>query len=297
MKKMNINSFTQHFPPNLTETLLIMGTKDMQEIRISADKNAAVVKSGVLLDTGINISREILKKIVDSMCRGSLYAMQQSLSQGYITLHGGHRVGVCGRCVTENGVITHMADISAICIRISRGITGAADSIMEYLDYHGRLYNSLIISPPGCGKTTVLRDAVRQLGNRYRVCIADERSELAACRDGVPSHDVGKFTCVMDAVPKAQGIMMLLRSMSPQIIATDETGTEEEEEAIYRLINCGVKIITTAHGYSEKDILSRKHLGNLVQNGIFERIIVLSDRQGIATVEKIITDGKVLRRV
>lgn len=294
---MNINAFTQHFPPHLTETLLIMGTKDMQEIRITADKNAAVVKSGVLLDCGVNISREMLRKIVDSMCRGSLYAMQQSLSQGYITLHGGHRVGVCGRCVTEKGVVTHMTDISAICIRISRSVTGAADSIMEYLEYHGRLYNSLIISPPGCGKTTVLRDAVRQLGNRYRVCIADERSELAACKEGIPTHDVGKFTCVMDAVPKAQGIMMLLRSMSPQIIATDETGTEEEEEAIYRLINCGVKIITTAHGYSEKDILNRNYLGNLVERGIFERIIVLSGRLGVATVEKIITDGKVLRRV
>lgn len=297
MKKMNMNAITQHFPPILTETLLIIGTKDMQEIRISADKNAAVVKSGVLLDTGINISREMLKKIIDSMCRGSLYAMQQSLAQGYITLHGGHRVGICGRCVTESGVITHMADISAICIRISRGVTGAADSIMEYIDYHGRLYNTLIISPPGGGKTTVLRDAVRQLGNRYRVCVADERSEIAACREGVPTHDVGKFTCVMDAVPKAQGIMMLLRSMSPQIIATDETGTEAEEEAIYRLINCGIKLITTAHGYSEKDILTRKHLGNLVEKGVFERIIVLGSSKGIATVEKIITDGKVLRRV
>ena len=294
---MNINALTQHFPPLLTETLLIMGTKDMQEIRIVADKNAAVVKSGILLDTGINISRETLKKIIDSMCRGSLYAMQQSLAQGYISLHGGHRVGICGRCVTENGTVVHMTDISAVCIRISRDAKGAADSIMEYLDYHGRLYNTLIISPPGCGKTTVLRDAIRQLGNKYRVCVADERSEIAACREGIPTHDVGRFTSVMDAVPKAQGIMMMLRSMSPEIIATDETGTEEEEEAIYRLINCGVKIITTAHGYSEKDILTRKHLGNLVQHGVFERIIVLGNSKGIATVEKIITDGKVLRRV
>ena len=188
-----------------------------------------------------------------------------------------------------------MTDISAVCIRVAREVFGAADSIMEFLEFHGKLYNTLIISPPGCGKTTVLRDAIRQLGNRYRVCVADERSEIAACKGGIPSLDVGKFTSVMDGVPKAKGINMLLRSMSPQLIATDETGSREEEEAICRLINAGAKIITTAHGYSEKDILNRKYLGSLVEKGVFERIIVLSNRKGVGTVEKIITDGKVIR--
>ena len=292
---MNINTFTQFFPTRLTETLLIMGTKDMQEIRINAERNASVVKNGILMDSGVFIKKEELSSIINAMCRGSLYAMQQSLSQGFITLAGGHRVGICGKCITENGEVTHMTDISSVCIRISREVQGAADGIIEYLDFHGKLYNALIISPPGCGKTTVLRDAIRQLGNRYRVCVADERSEIASCKNGVPTHDVGKFTSVMDSVPKAKGMMMLLRSMSPQIIATDETGSREEEEAIYRIINAGAKILTTAHGYSEKDILNRKHLGSLLEKGVFERVFVLSNRKGIATVEKIITDGKVMR--
>lgn len=293
---MDINSFAMHFPPNLTERILLLGTKDLQEIRIIAEKNVVVQKNGALMDTQLKISREQLSKIVESMCRGSLYAMQTSLVKGYITIGGGHRVGVCGRVVTENGTITHMTDISAICVRISRQVIGAADSIMSYLECDGRLYNTLIISPPGCGKTTMLRDIARQLGNSHKVCIADERSEIAACRGALPGHDVGRFTCVMDGVPKAEGISMLLRTMSPEIIVTDETGSPEEERAIYELINCGAKIITTAHGYSERDVRNRKYLGTLVADGVFERIIVLSNRCTVATVEKIISDGRVMRR-
>lgn len=294
---MDINSLSRHFPVNLTETILLMGTEDMQEIRIIAEKNAAVQKSGILLDTGVRISREELRKIVDSMCRGSLYAMQTSLVKGFITLAGGHRVGICGRAVTENGVITHMTDISSLCIRISREIIGAADPIMEYLECNSRIYNVLIISPPGGGKTTLLRDIARQMGNRHKVCIVDERSEIAACKEGIPYHDVGRFTSVMDAVPKAEGIQMLLRTMSPEIIITDETGSEEEEKAIYKTINCGAKIITSAHGYSEKDLLERDFFGRLISQGVFERIFVLGTRNKKISLEKIITDGRVMRRV
>ena len=294
---MDINSFTKYFPPELTEKILLLGTKDLQEIRIIAGKSCSVQKNGILIDTHITVSPQELNKIVEAMCRGSVYAMQTSLVKGYITLSGGHRVGVCGKTVTESGKITHLTDISAICIRISREVKGSADEIMEYLCHEGKFYNTLIISPPGCGKTTVLRDIARQLGNRCKVCIADERSEIAASRGSTPAHDVGKYTVVMDCVPKGEGIMMLLRAMSPEIIITDETGREDEEKAISELINCGAKIITTAHGYSERDILKRKYLGSLVENGVFERIIVLSGRKGPATVEKIISDGRVMRRV
>ncbi len=286
----------QHFPPKLTETLLIMGTKDMQEIRIIADRNASVIKKGILMDSGIRVTREELKKTINSMCRGSLYAMQQNLTKGYITLSGGHRVGVCGKCVCENGEITHMSDISAICVRLSRGIIGAADSVMEYIMYQDRIYNTLIISPAGCGKTTMLRDIARQIGASHKVCIADERSEIAACKDGIPTHDVGRFTAVMDAVPKGKGITMLLRAMSPEVIVTDETGSEAEERAISELINCGVKIITTAHGYSERDVMRRRYIRNIIEDGVFERIIVLGKLRGDIKIEKIITDGRCLRR-
>lgn len=287
---MYINAFTQHFPVNLTEALLVMGTKDIQEIRICAERNAAVIKNGKLTDTGIYINWETLNKIVQSMCRGSMYAMQTSLVQGFITLPGGHRVGVCGRCVSENGKVTHLTDISAICIRVAKEVKGAADTIMEYLECNGRLYNTLIISPPGCGKTTLLRDIARQLGEKHKVCIADERSEIASIKGGTALYDVGKYTCVMDSVPKAEGILMMLRTMAPEVIMTDETGSVEEEEAIRSLINCGAKIITTAHGYSDRSTEKYR------DRDIFERIIVLSSRKGPGTVEKVITDGRVIRR-
>ena len=222
--------------------------------------------------------------------------MQQNLAKGYITLSGGHRVGVCGKCVCENGKVTHMTDISAICVRLSRGIIGAADEIMEYVMYEDRIYNTLLISPAGCGKTTMLRDIARQIGQAHKVCIADERGEIAACYNGVPTHDVGRFTAVMDAVPKGEGITMLLRTMSPEVIVTDETGSEAEERAIGELINCGIKIITTAHGYSERDVMRRRYIRNIINDGVFERIIVLGKLRDGIKIEKIITDGRCLRR-
>lgn len=293
---MNINDFTSHFPPKLTEAILILGTKDLQEIRIMAEKNCYVQKNGRLLDTGVYITAKELNSIIESMTRGSLYAMQTSLTKGFITLNGGHRVGVCGRAVSENGKVTHITDITALCIRISREVIGASDEIFEFIECGERLYNTLIISPPGGGKTTILRDLARRLGEKYKVCIADERSEIAAMKGNKTGFNVGKLTTVMDSVPKGEGIMMLLRTMAPDVIITDESGSDEEEKAIFEIINCGAKIITSAHGYSEKDVLKRRHLGMLVSDGIFERIIVLSGKK-TARVEKIITDGRVMQRV
>ena len=293
---MNISMLFKYFPIKLTEALKCTDNEKIQEIRIIAERNCVLLKGGKLCETNVHISAKDVTTIVEMMCRGSLYAMQSSLSNGFFTIEGGHRVGVCGKVSCENGKITHMSDISALCVRISREIIGAADNIMEYIECKDRVYNTLIISPPGSGKTTILRDIARNIGNRKKVCIVDERSEIAACTGGVAQNDVGKFTCVLDRAPKTEGMRILLRTMAPDVIITDETGGENEEQAIYEIINCGIKIITTIHGYNERDILRRQYFGKLMEMGIFERIIILSSRKGPATIEKIITDGRVIYR-
>ncbi len=289
-----MNFLFEYFPVELTHAIELFNKGDIQEIRIIADKSTALLIKGKLTDLGVIISKSSLSRIVDRMCKGSLYSVQPTLARGYFTLCGGHRVGVCGCVKTENGQVTFMNNISSICIRIAREIKGAADSIIGYIYSGGNVYNTLIVSPPSCGKTTLLRDIARQIGAFKKVCIADERSEIASSIDGIAQNDVGRFTTVLDKVPKAIGIEMLLRTMSPDVIVTDETGSAEEEEEIYKIINCGVKIITSVHGFGENDILRRKHIGALIQNKVFERIIVLSGRNGPCTIEKIISDGRVI---
>lgn len=291
---MAINNLKMYLPTRINRALELAGENGIQEIRIVAEQNCALFINGKIVDTNVFVSRDELLKIVEGMSRGSLYAMQHSLSSGYFTMEGGHRVGVCGRVKTEGGKITHMSEISSLCMRVSKEVKGASDTIMPYIEENGEIFNTLLVSPPGGGKTTVLRDIARNLGNKKKVCIVDERSEIADYRGGVAGNDVGKFTMVLDGAPKAEGMRILLRTMAPDVIITDETGSDKEEEAIYDVINCGVKIITTAHGYSEKDILKKKYLGKLFCDGIIERIVVLSSRKGPSTVEKIIKDGQVI---
>ncbi len=293
---MCVDIFSQYFPCELTRAIEPFRKEDIQEIRLIAERSCLLQARGQLTDLGIIITKSQLGRIVERMCRCSIYSYQPSMTRGFFTLSGGHRVGVCGCVKTDSGKVVHMSDISSICIRVSREVKGAADGVIGFINENGKLYNTLIISPPGCGKTTLLRDISRHLGNKRKVCIADERSEIAACIGGIPQNDVGKFTSVLDGVPKAIGIEMLLRTMSPDVIITDETGSAEEELEIYKIINCGVKIITSVHGYSDLDVKRRKHIGELIENGVFERVIVLSGRKGPATIEKIIADGRVIMR-
>ncbi len=235
------------------------------------------------------VTQEDINRTLELMSNNSIYAIQDELKNGYITITGGHRVGVAGKVILNNGVVSFIKDIASMNIRVSKQIIGAADSIIEnVVDEHGTIYNTLIISPPQCGKTTMLRDIARQLSDRiHKVAIVDERSEIAGCYKGIPQNDVGLRTDVLDACPKAHGMMMMIRSMSPDVIITDEIGMAEDIAALRQVLNAGVKIITSVHGYSRQDIIKRPILGKLLKEQMFERVVVLSKSKGTGTIEEV----------
>jgi stage III sporulation protein AA len=228
---------------------------------------------------------------------GSLYAFEDDLRQGYITIRGGHRVGLVGRVVLREGRVSTLKDISGFCIRIAHEVQGAADSVMKYLvKPPRRLYHTLIISPPRCGKTTLLRDIARQASDGIpsldfpgvRVGVADERSEIAACYTGVPQTTCGIRTDVLDACPKAEAMIMLVRSMSPDVVITDEIGREEDALAIREVMCAGVSLVATAHGGSLEEVARRPALKCLFEGDMFERAIILSQAHGPGTIEVVL---------
>lgn len=293
----NIRVLLKEMPKNLLERV--------EEIRIKLGKPLILVlgQGDYLCET--LIQGEDVHKTLQLMSRSSIYALEEELRSGYLTLPGGHRVGVVGQGVLENGRIKTLKNISGFNIRISREIKGAANSLIPYLlnFEDGRVYHTMIISPPQGGKTTLLRDIARQISNGIpnlgfyglKVGIVDERSEIASCYCGVPQRDVGLRTDVLDACPKAEGMMMLIRSMSPQVIITDEVGRIEDVEAIEEGVNSGVKIIASVHGSKMDDLEKRPSLSRLLENRIFERFIFLERKDGISKIEKIIdSQGKLM---
>lgn len=243
------------------------------------------------------ITGDDMQRVIRMVSNSSLYAIEEELKNGFVTLPGGHRVGLTGKTVIESGKVKTLKYISGFNIRISREIKGTAAPILpSLLDRWGRVKHTLILSPPGCGKTTLLRDLVRLVSSGVpelnfggvTVGLVDERSELAGCYRGVPQRDIGLRTDVLDGCPKAEGMMMLLRAMSPQIVATDEIGKEEDIKALEEVINAGVTVITTVHGTSMEEIMRRPALKYLLSLNVIERFIILSRSKGVGTVEDII---------
>lgn len=211
----------------------------------------------------------------------SLYAFEEEIRQGFLTIVGGHRVGIAGKTILDGNKIKSLKYISYINLRLSHQIKGCASPILPYIIKNRQICHTLIISPPRCGKTTLLRDLIRQVsnGNRYMpgvsVGVVDERSEIAGSYQGIPQNDLGIRTDVLDCCPKAEGMMMLIRSMSPEVVAVDELGDYEDIHAIESVIHCGCKLFATVHGSSIEDIKRKPLLQRLMQEKVFERYIVL----------------------
>ena len=232
----------------------------------------------------------------------SLYAYEEEVKQGFLTLSGGHRVGLAGTVVTENGRVKTIRNLSFLNIRIAREVTGCADPVLPEIAEGARLFHTLIISPPGCGKTTLLRDLIRQISDGFsyrdqegrRCCfqgrtvgVVDERNEISAAVSGIPSSRLGLRTDVLLGCPKKTGIFLLLRSMSPKVIAVDEIGSMEDFEAVRQAVVSGCVILATAHGNSVEEFARKKAGAAFLEEGIFERYIILSEKNGKGTIEKI----------
>jgi stage III sporulation protein AA len=231
---------------------------------------------------------KLIQDIFNSIMDHSAYAYQDELSKGYITIEGGHRVGVCDKVIMEAGSIKAMKDISSLNLRRSREIIGISDALLPCLfDGSGSFLHTIIVSPPMCGKTTLLRDLIRNLSrNGFRVGVCDERSEIAGCYRGIPSFDLGDRTDIMDGCPKGEGMLMLIRGMSPEIIATDEIGKPGDLVGIEGALCSGVGLLTTIHGKEFAELIGSS-IGNLVSKGVFKRMIYLSNKPKIGTITAI----------
>lgn len=268
---------------------------NIQEIRIKVGKPTILILSNEERILDCITTNDEVKGILVKISNYSLYAYEEEIKQGYITIKGGHRVGIAGECVISNGEIKTIKNISSLNIRISKDVVGSSKKIMPIITRGDRIYNTLIISPPKCGKTTILRDIAKNISNGMytvglkgkKVVIIDERSEVAACYNGIPQMDVGIRTDVLDNCLKKTGMIMAIRSLSPDVLICDEIGTLGEVEALNMAFNSGVNIVVTVHGFDIEDIYSRKVFKELIDESIIERVVVLSSRKGAGTIERI----------
>lgn len=265
----------------------------LQEIRIKINKPLLIQLGNEEYLFNYIATEEDLKSIFQRISNYSIYAFEEDLKQGYITIKGGHRIGICGCCVIQDNMVKTIKDAGSINIRVCREVIGCADKVMPFIIEKGNIKNTIIISPPKCGKTTILRDIARNISDGFKqselkgkkVCVIDERSEIAACYRGVAQMQVGIRTDVMDNCPKSSGIMMAIRSMSPDVIVCDEIGTGKDIESVILALNCGVNVITTIHGFGIDDLLLRPVFKDITDNLVFNKAVVLSSRKGVGTVE------------
>lgn len=282
----------------------------IEEIRLRLGRPLAVVlatgqafvapggRLGAESAAGYMVTAEDIRRTLETVSQSSWYALAEQLRGGFITVPGGHRLGLAGEAVLDGKEVRSLKHIASINVRVAKEIPGCAAAILPYLWEHetGLPHHTLIISPPRAGKTTILRDVVRCLGGGaphlrlppLSVGLVDERWEIAACFQGVAQNDVGPCTDVLAGWPKAEGMLVLLRSMSPKVIATDEMGGANDLEALQEVLHAGVRVVTTVHAASLEELARRPGWQPLLAAHAFARYVVLSGRWGPGTVEAVL---------
>jgi len=269
----------------------------IEEIRIRINRPIEWILNKRSIFSSYIITSEDAYFLLSKISQYSIYSMEEELKKGYITIEGGHRIGLAGKVILERGQVKAIRDVSSFNIRIAKEKIGIANGVIPYI-YRDDWLHTLIIGPPQTGKTTLLRDIARVISTgdskieAKKVGIVDERSEIAGCVNGIPQLTFGNRMDVLDGCPKQEGMMMMIRSMSPDVLIVDEIGHEKDGQAILEAVNAGITLITTAHGNSLEDLMKRPSLKNILELNIFKRFIFLQRQENVGQIQSILNENK-----
>lgn len=294
----NTSNLLDYFPNEIKRIIPNEYLHNLEEIRLRTNRNIFLKVGQEEKELEHLITTQEILEILQRVCDNSIYTYQNQICNGFVTIKGGHRVGITGNVVIKEGEVINISHIYSLNFRVARQILGCSQKILPYLLNlkENNIYNTIILSPPGRGKTTMLRDSIRNISNGIKeysfkginIGVVDERGEIAAMYKGAPQNDLGKRADILDNISKAEGMKMLVRSMNPKVVVADEIGKKEDVEAINYAVCSGVKGLFTAHGANLNDIILNPILSELYKLKIIERIILIEEDR---TVKLIYSDN------